>query len=289
MQNKRVLITGANGVLARNLIHNLMTQDFDIYGLTRAIDFEKQIQNIKYYTINEFYEGKLDDIKFDIVINCAFTQKMEAEAVSSSIEYTKKLFSKLVEMNVDSVINISTQRVYGDYREGRADENYPVNPSNVYALGKYFAEILAEIIFKGTNIKHTNLRIGSLIGTEYPDRIINKMIQIAKKTNTITVQNGKQQFGYVHVEDMAKAIAMFVSKDNKNWEPVYNIGSNEKITLLDIAEKIRDKMNKKGYKISIKIKDSDKKTLMKSALFEKFTGWKQAIKVENFIEELLED
>lgn len=289
MHNKTILITGASGVLAKKLISNLITRDFNIYALTRNINSDKKIQNITYCTNEDFFADKLDDIKFDVIVNCAFTQKMEAEAVFSSIDYTKKLFSKLAKMKVDSVINISTQRVYGDYREGRADENYPVNPSNVYALGKYFAEVLAELIFENTNIKYTNLRIGSLIGEEYPDRIINKMIQIAKKTNRITVQNGKQQFGYVHVNDMANAIASFICNKDIQWNQVYNIGSDEKITLLDIAEKIKNKMNKKGYKISVAIKDSDKKTLMKSELFEKLTGWKQTIKVEDFIEELLEN
>lgn len=283
MQNKNILITGASGVLAQKLIKELLKEDYNIYALTRKINNETNTNGINYFLNNDFFNNKLDNITFDTVINCAFTQQMTAETVSDSVTFTKNFFLKISKMQVKKIINVSTQRVYGDYREESADENYPVNPSNVYALGKYFAEILCELIFKNSNIKYTNLRIASLIGLEYPERIINKMLVAAKKTGVITVQNGKQQFGYVYVDDMAEAIKLFVIKDAEKWEPVYNIGADEKITLLEIAKKIREKLEKKKYKISVKIKESDKKTLMNSNLFKKTFGWKPKTGVEDFI------
>lgn len=289
MQNKNILITGASGVLAQKLIKELLKEDYNIYALTRKINNETNTNGINYFLNNDFFNNKLDNITFDTVINCAFTQQMTAETVSDSVTFTKNFFLKISKMQVKKIINVSTQRVYGDYREESADENYPVNPSNVYALGKYFAEILCELIFKNSNIKYTNLRIASLIGLEYPERIINKMLVAAKKTGVITVQNGKQQFGYVYVDDMAEAIKLFVIKDAEKWEPVYNIGADEKITLLEIAKKIREKLEKKKYKISVKIKESDKKTLMNSNLFKKTFGWKPKTSTEDFINNLIDE
>ena len=137
-------------------------------------------------------------------------------------------------------------------------------------------------------IKYTNFRIASLVGPEYQERVVNKMINFAKKNNCIKIRNGKQQFGYVHVADISRAIVNFIEKDYKHWEKVYNIGSNETdLTLLDIAKRIQCKLNKNGYSVSIEVQDSEKKTLLNSSKFNNLTEWEQTISIDDFIDEMI--
>ena len=82
MQNKNILITGASGVLAQKLIKELLKEDYNIYALTRKINNETNTNGINYFLNSDFFNNKLDNITFDTVINCAFTQQMIAETVS---------------------------------------------------------------------------------------------------------------------------------------------------------------------------------------------------------------
>lgn len=289
--SKNILVTGGYGTLATHLLQNMVkdTKNFEISTTVRKLKPQNNIQNVTYITNDNFFSDdyKIDNI--DIIINCAFSRTNNLPDLADSIAYTKKLFLKANENNIKAVVNISSQSVYGMYRENKTLETDKINPADVYALGKFACEELGNGIFQNSNTKYTNLRLGSLVGTEYTDRVVNKLIKKARETGVIEIENGRQQFGYLHVEDAAKAIIKLIETPVEKWNPVYNIGSDESgnLTLEEIAGFIKEKFEQKGLKVVLNKKTSSRKTIMNSGLFIKSTGWKHSKTLYNFMDDLI--
>ena len=286
---KNVLITGGYGTLATHLIQDMLKKNFKISTLVRTLKPQNNIQNITYITNDKFFSDdyKIEDI--DIIINCAFSRTNSLLDLADSIGYTKNLFLKVKENNIKALVNISSQSVYGMYRDNNTTETGKINPGDVYALGKFACEELGNGIFQNSNTKYTNLRLGSLVGAEYTDRVVNKLIKKARETGIIEIENGQQQFGYLHVEDASKAIIKLIETPVEKWNPVYNIGSDDSgnLTLEEIAYFIKEKFEQKGHKVVLNKKTSLRKTIMDSGLFIKTTGWEHSKTLYDFMDDLI--
>ncbi len=286
---KNVLITGGYGTLATHLIQDMLKKNFKISTLVRTLKPQNNIQNITYITNDNFFSDdyKIEDI--DIIINCAFSCTNSLLNLADSIGYTKNLFLKVKENNIKALVNISSQSVYGMYRDNNTTEIGKINPGDVYALGKFACEELGNGIFQNSNTKYTNLRLGSLVGAEYTDRVVNKLIKKARETGIIEIENGQQQFGYLHVEDASKAIIKLIETPVEKWNPVYNIGSDDSgnLTLEEIAYFIKEKFEQKGHKVVLNKKTSLRKTIMDSGLFIKTTGWEHSKTLYDFMDDLI--
>lgn len=126
-------------------------------------------------------------------------------------DYTKTVLEKAVQEGVKTVINISSQSVYGSNRIGVAVEETEVNPDNYYAMGKYSTELLTNSICK--KINHSNIRMASLIGKDYEKRIINRLIRMAIEKGTYSISKSNMHFGYLDVEDDVDGIIKVVRSD----------------------------------------------------------------------------
>ena len=150
---KNVLITGGYGTLATHLIQDMLKKNFKISTLVRTLKPQNNIQNITYITNDNFFSDdyKIEDI--DIIINCAFSCTNSLLNLADSIGYTKNLFLKVKENNIKALVNISSQSVYGMYRDNNTTEIGKINPGDVYALGKFACEELGNGIFQNSNTK----------------------------------------------------------------------------------------------------------------------------------------
>ena len=135
--NKTILITGANGTLAKKLIEKLSSDDnFQICASSRNIEKTHRFDNVQY--INNVDLIKTDILsKVDFILNCAFPRDFKAEILAEAMEFYAALVEKAVEQKVKGIINISSQDIYGTYRENPSSENDKIHPENNYALTKH--------------------------------------------------------------------------------------------------------------------------------------------------------
>lgn len=234
MRNK-ILITGAGGKLGHALINRIGAKS--VYGLDLNADFLKNIlpdENI--FSLQDFDKIPFDEIK--TIIHCAFARSQDGAALASSIDFSQKIFNVAVKNNIPSVINISSQSIYGIYREVPSTEDGTVDPMDMYAVAKYACEKLAFEIAKNTKTKITSLRLASLIGPQFPERVVYKMIDSAIKTKTIKVIGGTQIFSFLNILDAAEAIATMLKTDSTKWSDIYNLATDERYTIKEMADEI---------------------------------------------------
>lgn len=288
---KRILITGAGGFLGTELVRQMAgNSEVQILALTSQKDKLKQAcnntDNVKMLDRNAVFESAFSFAEIDILINCAFPRNNDGIQMADGLKYISDLLETAVAGGVKAVINISSQSVYSQVRTEPATESTQLNPETIYAVGKYATELMTNCIC--CNIPHTNIRMASLIGAEFDQRLVNKFVKQAFVGNPLSIKGGKQMFGFLDVRDAAAAIIAVA--EGSDWKSVYNLGPQQSYSLIEIAECVQNIVSNFGYAKTavelIKTDDWQNSSLDSSRLREQF-GWKERFSLEDTISDII--
>lgn len=117
-KKKIILITGACGYLGQNLIHKLSGWNkFEIWAFSRDKSktktiFEGKVQ--KFIDNNDLENGRIQLGNVDILLHLGFTRPHGTNSqMAQSLAFTRDLFVRAASHQVPSIINVSSQSVYG--------------------------------------------------------------------------------------------------------------------------------------------------------------------------------
>ncbi len=244
--NRKVVITGASGFLGSHLVERLKGERYEIYALSsKSEELKKKLggENI-IYVHKDMLEAEM--MKDSIVINCAYPRNSTGTTMADGLKYIQKVFEAAVEGHAGVIINISSQSVYSQQRTEAATEETPVCLESPYAVGKYAVELMLESICKGTGTKYTSLRMASLIGPGFEQRIVNRFARRMLNQESITIIKQEKRMGFLDVEDAVSAIIAVSYADSCSWQSVYNVGNGRGYTVEEIynsvASELRDRV-----------------------------------------------
>jgi dTDP-L-rhamnose 4-epimerase len=128
--------------------------------------------------------------------------------------------------------------------------------SSVYALSKYDQERLCLLIGKAYNIPTVALRFFNVFGTRqalsnpYTGVLAIFASRYLNNNSPLIFEDGKQKRDFVHVTDIARASVLALETPEAANE-VFNIGSGNAYTIVEIAEKFAKILNKEYIKPEI--------------------------------------
>ena len=128
--------------------------------------------------------------------------------------------------------------------------------SSIYALSKYDQERLSLITGKAYNIPTTALRFFNVYGTRqalsnpYTGVLAIFASRLLNDNPPMIFEDGKQKRDFIHVRDVARAIRLAMEKPEADGE-VFNVGSGNKYTILEIADKLAEVMGKENIKAEV--------------------------------------
>lgn len=231
----RIAVTGAGGFLGTELLRQLAAEGrHEVIAFT--FDFERSretfVRAANIAAVDNSEAAQFDYSGVDVLINCAFPRNVSDESFAQGLDFVRDVLAKAAADRVGAVINISSQSVYSQKRQDAASEQTPAVLESKYAVGKYWSELFVNTLFQG--MRHTNLRMASLIGAGFDQRITNKFAKCITEGRQITLTGGEQRFGFLDVRDAASGI-LTVAADAGDWDEVYNLGGAQQYTLLEIA------------------------------------------------------
>jgi len=153
----KVLITGANGMVARATVEHCQNRGDEVFAFTRA---ELDIDNW------EAVEKKVRNVKPDAVLNCAAYTDVDgaesdsAAAYASNTDGVENLAYSC--RNHDAVfVTISTDYVFDGETDGFYTQRHTPDPQGVYALSKLEGEMRA----RKANARSVIVRSGWIYGS----------------------------------------------------------------------------------------------------------------------------
>lgn len=239
----KILITGATGRLGVKVVEMLSRSvDTEIYLLGRDKHrMEGCFSNIDFpifFDLDDLVKKRVPFSEIDVLLHCAFARTQDGEAIARSLEFSRSVFENACGLGVKSIVNVSSQSVYGVFRENPSKENDAVSPSDAYAVAKYADELLLGSIASAAGIKFTNIRVASLIGEGMDERVVTKLIRQAVEANPLIIEGGEQVYSFMNIEDAADGLVKLLKSSPELWEDVYNLGVSEDYTLNNIAGRV---------------------------------------------------
>lgn len=246
----KILLTGSNGYLGKNILHYFEGKSFEIVKLTRK-DIQSLLEEYKRNSINNQNLFPLSiDLDFDIIIHSAALSYKDCEkdpelAVTINILLTNILTEYCIKNNCFLVFFSSVQ-VYGEILDGIYNENSEINPVSNYSISKAKAEENLLNKFSRNLLRGTILRIGNVIGLPQSitsqgwELFSNNIIKEAFLKKQITIKNNssiRRNFLPINLlMQVLEKILKECSYIEKEIPSMLNVTTGKSKTLLEYAE-----------------------------------------------------
>lgn len=258
----KILITGGSGLVGQNLTNRLIEQGYKYIRVNlhkRRVREEHNGLEYLYYDL-ETYDGCLAATKdIDVVFHCAASTSNAVDTIDNPLSHVTPnvamnnfLIDSAWRNNVKHYIFISSNTVYppkGDEPVVETDflfnEPYPV----YFPVGwmKRYAEVQCELYSKylPRKMKCTVIRPANLYGP-HDKYDLNKchvtpatIRKVADKMNPIPIWgDGSELRDLLYVDDFTESLQIVMENETEYFQ-VYNIGSNQVFSVLDVLETMK--------------------------------------------------
>ena len=287
----KIIITGGCGYVGSELVPFLLNNDHQILVIDNFW-FGNNLEDHKNLKILNRDIRELDDIDFrgyEKIIhlaNVANDPGVDLDPILSwevNVLASKKLVEKSIEAGLSQFIYASSGSVYGVKKEKNVTEDLSLLPISVYNKTKMISERLL-LSYKDL-IKVHLIRPATVCGFSNRMRLdlsVNLLTFQALKNNNIKVHGGSQIRPNIHIKDMVRVYDHFLINGGLE-SGFYNAGF-ENISILDIAKKVKEKLNSN---IEI-LKLFDQRSYRQNSDKLKKTGFIPKFNVDYAIDEIIE-
>ncbi len=245
----RVLVTGGAGFIGSHAVDKLMER-----GVTpRTFDLNRS----PYHPpgeVDAFLGSLLDPEALRLamagchaVIHLAAVADVKdvhdepSYAENINVRGTLNVLEAAHRAGVKRVVYGSTTWVYSDCKEAEVDEETVIaHPKHLYTATKLAGETYCYAYRELFGLEYTILRFGIPYGPRARDAaVVPIFVRKALAGQPLTVAGDGQQFRtFVYVKDLADGIVLGLKPAAANR--IYNLDGREKVTILQIAETVRD-------------------------------------------------
>ena len=296
---RKVVLTGAGGFLGSHLLAGLIGRGVEVCAVSSKAAAQllpsagaggADLSLLKVIGHDDWSGLAAEISDADVLVNCAFPRNVDGYQLADGMDYLQRVFAIAGASQVGAVVNISSQSVYSQTRTEPAREDTPVCLESKYAVAKYASEQLLEA-YCGDK-PHTNIRLASLIGPGFDQRVVNKMVRRALESGVIEVCDNGSRFGYLDVLDAADALVAVCESDPDEWEQVYNLGPEDGVTLTEIAECAAKEVGARcGRQVKLRMGGSDSQatsSVLDSALFDRSFDWEARNSLLEMVERIVD-
>jgi UDP-glucose 4-epimerase len=265
----RILVTGGAGFIGCSLVTKLMKESdnrisvydnlstgskvnilpwfknpkfkFIFADMKESSSLEKAVETndaVVHLAANPIVALGSNDTKIDFYENLVATYNL-LEAMRKSPDCKKLIFA-------------STSTVYGEAGLLPTPENYgPLIPISLYGATKLACEGLISGYCHTFNMSGIAVRLANIIGPLNKHGVVfdltNKLIASPKYLEVLG--NGMQRKSYMHIDDCIDALVIVPEIQSHVGFDVYNIGTDDAITVIDIARLLFQKFSTGPQKI----------------------------------------
>lgn len=297
----KILITGGAGFIGSAFVRQAIKARHKVIvvdKLTYAGDI-KRLEGLgekyKFYKTDICDKAKMEAIfrkeKPKLVVNFAAETHVDRSILDSkdflgtNVFGTKVLLDIARKYEVDRLIHVSSDEVYGDIERGKFTEDSPLKPSSPYSATKAAADLLVRSYVRTFSFPAVIVRPSNNYGPwQYPEKLIPlAILKLIRKEKIPVYAKGENVREWLYVEDCARGI-FEVLKHGKSGE-IYNLGSGQEKNNLEVVRTIIKALGAPQDSIQF-VKDRpghDIRYSLNSQKLLKETGWRPKVKFEQGI------
>ena len=264
----KALVTGGAGFIGSHLVDKLIRNNKSV----RVIDnlSSGNLVNLSQWKNNEMLEffnvDLLDKEKIvpiikgcDEIYHMAANPEVNASKASpedhfrQNIEATYNLLEAIrLDRSQKLIVFASTSTVYGEAEQIPTRENYgPLKPISLYGASKLACEGLLSAYANMYGFKAIIYRLANVVGPRSNHGVIYDFVQ-KLHNNPVELEvlgDGSQSKSYLYVDDCISGIMNGVRADES--VEIFNIGSEDRTNVLNIAETVKQEMGLDNAKIKL--------------------------------------
>lgn len=237
----KVLVTGASGMVGRNLLEYLGAKGMETIPTDLSgWEFSGDLRD------KEFVFGGLGSVDFDAIVHLAAITDIKKAIEDPHLCFEVNCLGTLnvLELgrrkNVSRFLLSSSANVYGAPRSNPVSEDTPYDPRTPYDYSKVVCEQLTMGFHRAKGLPTTITRSWLMFGEhDQPSRAIVRFIRACLKGEPLTLYNGgKDTTAPTHAVNFAKLVLTILGSASAVGE-VFNFGGDGPLTVRELAETIR--------------------------------------------------
>lgn len=262
--SKTGIVTGCAGFIGSHLCERLLMDGWTVFGIDDLSSGSRE--NMKNFLNDPGFSFIQSDVlesdSFDKGIfhgvDClfhhagkkmAFSNRFPREDLRTNAEGTLSMLLLAQEAGIKRFTMASSVAVYGNPRQFPTPETAPVLPTMPYGVSKFACEEYCRFWHKQHNVPVVIFRYASVYGPRQALNVgaIPVFIEKIRKGETITLfGDGLNTRPFTFVQDVVEAnMLAATSKDPAIVGETFNVGSEESVSLLQLAETIGEALGKK--------------------------------------------
>ena len=259
LKKLKIFIAGHNGMVGTALKNYLISNNVEKIITASRKDLDLQVEK----DVEKFIKKN----KPDIIINCAgkvggilANSTYPTEFLYENIYIQTNLIKSAYKNKVKHFINLGSSCIYPGNSKQPIKEKYLLSSdlektNEAYALAKIVGLKACQFYNEQYNTDYFTLMPCNLYGPndnfdEMTSHVIPGMISKFHKAkienlNSVTLWgDGSPLREFLYVDDLADAIFLFINKKAQDF--IYNVGSNDEVSILELAELISSTVEFKG-------------------------------------------
>lgn len=327
MNKNLYVISGVTGMTGSELAFQLLENGHLVIGFDNY--FASSIDTVKHIVDNSnflFYEYDLNnkdqmeeikqlvlklqtDCTQTIYINCAAVVHTEhfyeiENTFETNVLGMKKFLNQAISVDAGIYINCSTSEVYSmqswNENGGVKEDDFILlataehSQRTSYAVGKLLTEFFMQDAVKKGLIKGCSIRFANVYSKNelYAKHIIPHIINCLKnREKVILLENSKiNKRSFLHNIDSCRAIMALIEHESALDGTVYNVATDEEISIVDLVHLIASKLQITDYEIvfdGFRASDPERRLLNTDKIRSK-TNWKPIVTLADGLDRCFE-
>jgi ADP-L-glycero-D-manno-heptose 6-epimerase len=258
---KKIVVTGSAGFIGRHIAETLLAQNKNLILVDHIALLQKipEFQNILQFSIEDFLKQPADFFQeCEAIIHMGAitdTTCQDEKALNYfNLHYSQKLW-EICTQNKIGLLYASSAATYGDGKLGYQESTIlPLQPLNLYGWSKQKFDLWA-LEQPQTPLFWAGFKFFNVYGPyeqnkKFMASVITKAYEAIQKTGKVNlfkshkpgILDGEQKRDFIYVQDVVNVILFGLSG---KLSGIYNVGTGEARTFLDLVKAVFAACNKK--------------------------------------------